>query len=312
MRSSARRLLAAATVVAGFVGCAQLIGAEFDGATLAADAAPPSDGTVILPVSDAAFGDARPFDPASVGDLELWFSADHGVTETGSDAGDADGDVPLTPSHGVASWTDRSGKGHHARGDEPSRRPLLERDGSATGPAVLFQPANEHCLTVAWPSPIPVTGLTLFVTQRGNGHNLLRFGVAGAIAFPWNPLGTGGGPDTRLLVTTDAGTMITPRSGSDGASWEVLAARLVAGPLGGLETFRNGRPVERVLLLEGELPALESLDIGCNPQAMGSERFAEADVTELLVFTRALEDPAFRAVEAYLQSRWGVGDPEGP
>jgi len=300
-------LLIAAGSAAAFLGCAQIIGASFDGVTLGGDASGDDVGFEAGRGEGAIlFDDFRDFEPIALGDLELWLSADNGVVESGPDASDKiDGEAVAAPANGVASWADRSGKGHQVKPVEESGRPVLSRDGGMNGrPSVVFDRARRNCLGVTWSALATPKGVTLFVVERGDAENLLRFGAGGTIAFPWNAAGgvaDAQALDLRLLVSSAPGKMETPRTGSDGRSWEVLAARLHAG-FGGLETFRNGKPVERASLLESDLPLLGSLNVGC---AAGGPS-AAADVAEILVFTRALEDIDLRNTDGYLRSRWSI------
>ncbi|WP_394840078.1 hypothetical protein LVJ94_24630 [Pendulispora rubella] len=283
------RTAAAVVVLLAAGGCAQILGAEFDGATLDGGA-PPVDAS---PVVDTGT-DAQPVDPRSLDGLALWLSADVGV----SDLADAEGAITL--------WEDRSGKGHSAAALEPSRRPRVLRDGVVPAPVIVFDRAQRTCLSVTWSAAGVSPGLTLFVVSRGDATNVVRFGPSGTVAFPWNANAShaqGDAPALSLLVATASGARETPRLGSSGAAWEVLSARLVAGDVGGLRTYRNGQLAEQASLLDAGLPAMDALTLGCAP---GMDEFASAMVGEILVYTASLSDANRRLVEEYLRGKWHI------
>ena len=271
-------------------GCAQILGAEFDGATLDAGAPPPADAS---PAADGGF-DAQPVDPRNLEGLTLWLSADVGVT----DVADPEGAISL--------WEDRSGKGHSAAPLEPSRRPHVLRDAAAPAPVVAFDRSQKTCLVATWGPDGGVPGLTLFVVSRGDATNTVRFGPSGVVAFPWNANAghtQGDAPVLGLLVITSSGARETPRLGSSGAAWEVLSARLAGREVGGLQTYRNGYLAEQASLLDADLPALDALTLGCAP---GTDEYASALVGEILVYTAALSDTNRHLVEEYLRTKWQI------
>ncbi|WP_394850793.1 hypothetical protein LZC95_25465 [Pendulispora brunnea] len=285
-----RRFAAAVVCLLAVGGCAQILGAEFDGATLDAGAPPSSDAS---PAGDAG-SDAQAVDPRSLEGLALWLSADVGV----SALADAEGTITL--------WEDRSGKGHSATPIEPSRRPRLVRDATVPAPVVVFDRVQKTCLSVAWTAIGAPRGLTLFVVSRGNATNVVRFGPGGIVAFPWDSNADnahGDAPLLGLLVTTATGARETPRLGSSGAAWEVLSARLVARDVGGIRTYRNGQLAEQASLLDSDLPAADALTLGCAP---GMDEFASAMVGELLVYTASLSESNRRLIEEYLRAKWQI------
>jgi len=292
-------LAASLTAAAAGIGCAQILGAQFDEAT---QGEPDSSADGASHPLDASI-DAQPFDPRSVDHLELWLAADYGISVSGLDAGDAI-DGQSSPLDGVALWEDRSGKGHTAVGVDPQRRPVVVRDAGPS-PVVSFNRAQQTCLTDTWVSPIGVpSALTFFVVSQGDATNVLRFGTLGAIAFPWDSNYShldGNEPQLRLLVAPSAGAREMPLLGSDARVWELLSARLVARDVGGLRSYRNGQLSEQASLTNADLPSLDALTIGCVGLV---DEFATALVGEVLVYTAALSDADRLRVEDYLRTKW--------
>jgi len=286
------------------IGCAQILGAQFDDAQLDAGG---STGTLDgAPGFDGDASGAQDFDPRVLDHLVLWLAADVGVTQTGLDAG-IEPDGQSLPSNGVARWDDRSGAGHAALGTDPLHRPLLVRDASgreAGAPFLSFDRTAQTCLSDTWSSVGAPQGLTLFVVAQGDPTDALRFGPNGAIAFPWdaNYARTQGDQgELHLLVETPTGLRATPLLGNPGPVPEVFSARLTAREIGSLRTYRNGQLTEQASLPDADLPSLDALTLGCSP---GADEFATALVGEILLYTSALTDEDRLRVEAYLTAKW--------
>jgi hypothetical protein len=316
-------VLVGATIasVAAAVGCATLIGAEFDGAQIgdaSTDVVTTLDSEPDAPPSDApTLADAGPFDARAVGDLQLWLAANEGVVTTPDpDAGLVDADVDgapppfdagLAPPNAVRQWTDLSLHGHDAVQNDAVRRPSLVPDTLASMPIVHFQRTRETCLRSSWAGGLAGKAATAFVVTRGDPTSLIRFqggAAAGSFVFPHNSkYFVDASPALDLLLESPPEQSLT-RVDHNANVWQVSSTRVVVDTFGGVETWRNGLLSEKSSFFVPALPAVDVLGIGCYVGTGALAELADADVAEILFYGNALDEPARIAVERYLMTKW--------
>ncbi|MDB4994736.1 MAG: hypothetical protein JWM74_2168 [Myxococcaceae bacterium] len=308
--------------VAAAVGCATLIGADFDGAHVGDDAS--TDSTPLDAEPDAVLGDAPtladvgPVDLNAVGDLQLWLAANDGVVTTPDpdagppppvDAGDGAVGPPFdagqAPANAIRRWSDLSLHGHDATQNDGVRRPTLVPDGLAGMPVVHFQRTRQTCLRATWAGGLTGKAATVFVVTRGDPTSLVRFQgglTPGAFVFPHNSkYFVDASPELNVLLYNPPEQRLV-RVDHDESAWQVSTTRVVVDTFGGVETWRNGLLSEKSSFFVPALPNVDVLGIGC--YAVGIAELADADVAEILFYGSELSDASRVAVEHYLQSKW--------
>ncbi len=287
-------------------GCAQLIGAGFDDATLAADAGVDAqadnsverDTGAALPDGGAGdVTDAEPlFDARAQGDILFWVAADFGV-----DAG-----PPDVASPPVSSWLDQSGKLHDLSQGAPARQPTFVADAQAGLPVVRFERQRGTCLTAPFGGFTGQGGLTLFVVARGTPSSAVRFqGLQpGFVAYPWERGDAGtseAGADLFFAVATP-GESRRVRA-PFGAELSVGTARLEVAKLGGMQAYKNGVLIEQTSFFEDAMPFVDGLSVGCLSTLTD---LADGEIAEILVYGSALPPDARARVESYLKHKWAI------
>ncbi len=313
MRTRARLFVLLSVAVAA--GCARLIGADFDDARLADEGGAPDGASDVAIVDDAATDatpDAGPIDLQGLGDLELWLTADTGVElddtfdAAGLDAQTLDGaSTDAALAQGVAIWRDRSGRAHDGVQLDPVLRPLLVRPTGDAGPSVVrFDRARGACFALTWAAAFAQHGATFFVVSRGDVAPLLDFETdAGRLVFPFTPRGSDDAGPSFVLLAQAGGDRASARVELSPTDVEVTSARVRAGVVGGVETWKNGVAQERSSLLVDAMPPLAALGLGCAPN---EGAYANGDLVEVLVYGEALADSPRERIEAFLRTRWGL------
>lgn len=276
-----------------------MIGADFEGATLAADAfdgSSPPDST--SPVSETSID--VPFD-AQAGELLFWVASDRGVVDGGPLDGGTDGAV-LVPK-----WQDQSGRGRDLTQTFIAKQPLLVPAVQNGLPAMRFDRARSTCYASAWLGPSRLEGTTAFVVARGSPSSLLRFQGPNPdyFIFPWNAryYDLDASPDFFFIVSagSDSNKVRVP---FDEREWTLAVARLEVGKIAGMQVFKNGALLESVSIFADGGPSPDGFQVGCAPGQLGE--FSNADVAEIMIYGTALTDPDRVAVEAYLKAKWAL------
>ncbi len=270
-------------------GCASLIGASFDDATLA-DGAAPDAGPV-----EASFEDGGPTTPTAVPGLAAWFTADRGVYTTQTGQG------PVT------QWVDQTLDKHVGTAPSGPQQPTLVPGVQAGKPVVRFDSSQAQVLQVNWAGP-GAASLTAFVVAKGYPQSILRFeasyGTTPSVIFPYD-----------VNVTSDAGTgfglfidqEVNPHMPVDPARFELLETRYGNGEA---QTFVDGKLAEQ---LATKLPAApDGLTLflgGIMPPPAAPDTalpYANADVAEIVVYAAYLDDTQRTGIEEYLRARWAL------
>lgn len=292
------RVLAIALVP--LAGCASLIGASFDDAHPAGDAASeaaPSDVAHEQQEYDAG-EEPPPFDPRTLPGLALWLDATQGVEV--DDAG---------PPH-VTVWHDLSPNQYDALPVASSFTypPTLVAGAMAQKAVVHFDSSKPDMLRSSWIGP-GGPDLTIFVVGRGYLHSALRFqnnyATVPLTIFPLDTSQNAAAPtfyfyedvvpgkETALAIPLDGGPAVLE------ATWRADA--------GTAATFVDGKLVEQRLVTDPALPNNQVLCIGGVLPYPGNAYFANGDLAEAIVYDSALDEGARRAVESYLEDKWAIG-----
>ena len=264
--------------------------------------------------------EAGPFDANFYGNLELWLSADVGVT-----AGDAGG---------IATWQDRSSKARvvSAPVSDPdcSQAPTLV-PSAIHGLATVQFNGGTQCMTVSGTFSDFTLGFTAFaVIQPGNCNSQFLGNAAGVFDSSDNtsfnhsdPIAVGRFYDVSTAQVASGDGAIFSGQGysaiTGSASWvpatpELLELRLPAAPGGSLVTataWVNGTFQNNVSQNNTTIPSINSSRtttyIGNHAsKTTGGYALYCGMIGELLIYSKALVDADRQAVEAHLKTRWGL------
>lgn len=218
--------------------------------------------------------------------MHLWLRADAGVTASGG---------------AVSTWQDQSGNGFHATVPSGASQPGLEEAALNGLPVVRF-PAGSSGLVVADDSSAVGTSYTIFAvtgyfslaTPTGvlihSMDSTFRFGVCDA--------GTG--------WYTPASDWVHNSGDADrddaGFNWMYLSSGVAAD--GSMTLYRDSAKVASVASTSTAVGRLALHNGGVSPNTN-----ANADIAELIVYPRALDDHDRRVVEQYLAAKYGMSGP---
>jgi len=291
------------------VGCAELIGAGFDGAhaTDDASAAPITEASIDLdafePTIDGS-GDEHEdesFDAMAPGNLVFWVAADRGVA-AGSLPEGGDGAASF-----AAAWNDLSGKAHDLGQAFLAKQPLLVQGARNGLPAVRFERSRSTCYGSTWLGRLDGKGATALYVAKGEPISLLRLqGPAPTyLVFPWNARWAepDAAPDPTFLIATNAETSRV-RLSFEPDKWTIASARVELGKIGGMQVWQNGKLAESSSVIGDAMPDPEGFQVGCGPGQLSE--FANADVGEILLYSAVLTDKERSAVEHYLARKWNI------
>lgn len=304
-----RCLLGVALAAALATGCAQLIGAEFEGAHAADDAAAPlEDAPTVDP--DAIEGpsldatdddDHAPFDAMAPGNLVFWVAADRGVA-AGSLPEGGDGSATF-----AAAWSDQSGRGHDLGQAFLAKQPLLVSAGKNGLPVIRFERSRGTCYGSTWLGNLDGKGATIFYVAKGEPISLVRLQgpTPTYLVFPWNAryAEPDAAPDPVLLVATTS-EVSRVRAPFEPSKWTIASARVELGKVGGMQVWRDGKLLESASVLGDAMPYPEGFQVGCGPGQQ--TEFADGDVGEILLYAAPLSDREREGVEHYLARKWNI------
>ncbi len=280
---AASRLLLLASLAGAGVGCASLIGASFDDATLAADA---SD-ALALPDTSEADGSVVPRSG-----LALWLDGTAQVDVSGSV---------------VTRWHDLSG---NARDAVPagggSQAPTASNGIHGLG-TVHFAAESSQLLVAPWVGPGGFA-MTVFVVANGYPQSAVRFQLnslqAPCVIFPFDvATSSDAGPDFGFFISGEPFARVPV----DRTRPQLLTARFEDGAT---FTYNDGQLAEQHLPGPASLPQGQTLYIGGALPLLAAPytapQFFGGDLGEILIYDTSLSDPDRGAIEAYLRNKWGI------
>ncbi|RYG26548.1 hypothetical protein EON82_02880 [bacterium] len=246
--------------------------------------------------------------PTDIPGLGLWLDASDASTLFQDTAAAT---PALANFDSIAAWRDKSGLGRHATQATTARRPALASSALNGRNAVRFDEVDDT-LAVSGAGSIAqsVYGITVFVVTIPRalpaGMSLYISTANPAASRSWLSLPSAAQHFGRRL---DADTGQTLSFGTLTAGTPVLVTdhvdlvnNLVTGYLSGTSlgqvAYQTGAPAEPT-----SNTASGSVQIG---SLNGSSTFANQDLGEIVVFSRALTSAERRAVEGYLRVKWGI------
>lgn len=220
---------------------------------------------------------ARAFTPADIADLELWLSADAGLTLAGSN---------------VAVWADISGKGRDL--DEATNRPTFQASVINSRPVVRFDGSNDK-LYRTFSLTRPFTVLCV--------HKNIAYSSLSSVWYAGNVLA---GTTPMRLVQISSGDAL--RLDGNSVSGPSVTSNLVNAQL--TESYVNGaattlRKNNGSAVLTGSSMGTINLTGFCLGGRI-SDRFANVDVAEVIILNRALTGTERTNLQTYFNSRYAL------
>jgi hypothetical protein len=208
----------------------------------------------------------------------------------------------LTGNLIVTSWADQSGNGNNANSNDSASKPLFSSSSINSKPAVLFR--NSSWMVTPANSIGSDGNVTIFVALRNNveesetkfllkkgdseiyendvwGFSLVEgFGFLNVEAEAWS---------FSQYILPDLTSILTAISTNGQSS-----------------VFRNGISVGTPSTTTSVLANSTSLSIGIGASNNGSYGGIDADIAEIIIYSRTLTTPERQEVEAYLNSKYSI------
>ena len=247
---------------------------------------------------------AAPFAPTNLAGAVLWLRADLGVEETGA---------------GVSLWEDQSGSGNDATQTTDALRPIFnESSANLNGaPTVQFTAAGTHAMHIAADAVLE--------DGTGDGFTVVAALHQDALGAASQDLISG-----RNAADTAELRIATEISGSDEVGFynnqwvgcgedatlvdQSLAWRTTngSGAAGTCEVFRDGVSIGTATPGASSVAGLADHAGGSgNRLSIGSYRaqnqeWLNAEVAELIVYSRKLSDGEIATIHGYMATRYGI------
>ena len=223
--------------------------------------------------------------------------------------------LDLSDGDPVPAWPDRSGLGNDVAQPDETKRPVFAAIGGPNGKrTVNFSPGGK-LLGVADNLSLDISTVTVFAVAAlgsafaGNDWIVAKNGSASGAALAWVfGFNKGGNYGKSTLSMSLDGSWGGDNFGNDArtAGFKIAAARFdgtaVAFWRDGLDDGGT-TPSGAIDTSTGDLQIG-----GYNASFSGSEFFT-GQLSELLIFTGALDDADVAAVNAYLAAKWGISPP---
>ena len=234
-----------------------------------------------------------------------WFAVDDGgnITAVNSTSPRNIGSpTSTTVTDAVIAWADQSGNGNNANSNDFVSKPLFSSSSINSKPAVLFRDGS-WMVTPA--NSIGSDGnITIFVALRNNVEEestkfLIKKGDSAAYENEvW----------AISLVEGFGFVDINEEAWSFSqytlpASTSILTAISSGGES---SVFRNGTSVGDPSTTAGVSPNSSSQSIGIGASNNGSYGGIDADIAEIIIYSRTLTTPERQEVEAYLNSKYQI------
>ena len=235
--------------------------------------------------------------PGGIADnLQSWFKADAGVTES---------------SGSVSAWTDNSPLVASATQSNVSRQPTLTNDAINSNPALSFDGGNDIMLT---PDALP--GLTdefsfFFVLDKNTTHKYKA--IASYQKSNWGLLhsyGEASGNNNYTIYGSTTGWGWN----KDGTHPVVTGAQIIGSTWhknNGIKYFANGNPRGSHAYTSSitHTPTNSRLTIGGrgnNGSATSYSQYFDGNIAEVIVYGKELSGTAKEKVESYLGIKYGI------
>jgi hypothetical protein len=208
--------------------------------------------------------------------IKVWLKADAGVIKDGGDF--------------ISQWDDQSGNNNHAAQTTADKQPRFFASIVNGKPVVRFDGSNDFLTTAI--NAMGGTEMTWIVVAKGSSYqSLIRAQSSGYLVYPWN---------NQFINSADGGTTggITARMIAN--QWNIGVASYKTS--GAMSTWCNGSLVYDRNANSADLPN-EPLKFGSNA---GTSEFSNADVAEIILYSRELTALERLRIEAYLSAKYAI------
>jgi hypothetical protein len=235
------------------------------------------------------------FNPASISDLKVWLKGDSGITLVGGE---------------VDVWADQSGNGNNVSAASAINRPTIATRNSKN--VVVFNGSTKWLRNIGAGIAANVSGLTIIVAGASNSATFARQSqvaigtdvnvVRAGIGWGWlDParLGRDAG-GRRLNGDSFAGCgqlAYNPDWSNNSARFNYSAAIL--------QTYNNNVATDSLNPFQtaGSTPN-NGGDLYVGTTFLGTARFLNGPIGEILIYHKALTDLELSQVQTYLAARW--------
>ncbi|MFT5171771.1 MAG: hypothetical protein ACI9BD_001549, partial [Candidatus Marinamargulisbacteria bacterium] len=239
------------------------------------------------------------FSPRNYTGLQLWLdAADHKRFK-------------FSGGNTIEEWKDKSGNGFNARQTSQARQPTLIDDGMNGNKAVRFD-SQYLDLDATSIDGVNGTSFTIFVVSKVDGGS-------GSFRSPLTSRESA--PDKGFVFyanENDEWDFWVGKGTSSGGGWsqQDVKSPVVPGKASVLTaryneaTIRQELFVDRALINSKRTPMHRNESfvgrIGAGKTEAEADYFFEGDISEVIIYNRALDDDARLAVENYLDLKWNV------
>lgn len=273
-----------------------------------------------ITVPTAAFPDAGPWTPSTIGGLQLWLDASDASTLYDATSGGS----LVAADGGVARWEDKSGNARHATQGTSANRPLRKASVQGGKDVLRFDGSNDSLSISGSASAMKFlhsADSTVFMVlsrPAGGYQPLLGTGDTGTatVGFNWY-LADGSSNSDKLTVMVVRGvsaTNVLLQSTANAflpSGFSVLSH--VCNPTNATAANRSslrrngGTAVAGNASTSAVSTANSSYDLKiAGDNYSGGETFSAFDCSEIIIYDSALSDTDREAVENYLLAKWGI------
>jgi hypothetical protein len=234
--------------------------------------------------------------PLDVDSIFYWFDAGQGVTTNNSK---------------VTQWNDLSGNGHNVTQADTSKAPSFEATGGPNSrPTLVFDGTNDCLISDAhlWESDdITIFVIHKFLRTTDGAETVISHTLSTTNQRQWQMLGGGTGNARYTFQTSNSGGL--PASDiynkTKTTTWEVFAwvsnastSQLYVNNAS--QTKFSGGPTTIFDV------ATNKTGIGCSNASGTPIAFINAEISEIIIYSRALTTAERQAIENYLNKKYNL------
>jgi hypothetical protein len=234
-----------------------------------------------------------------------WFAVDDGgnITAVNSTSvRNVGSPTSTTVADLVTAWADQSGNGNNANSNDSASKPLFSSSSINSKPAVLFR--NSSWMVTPANSIGSDGNVTIFVALRNNVEEastkfLIKKGDSAVYqneVWAISLVEGFGFVDINEEIWSFSQYTLP-------ASTSILTA---ISSVGESSVFRNGTSVGDPSTTAGVSPNSSSQSIGIGASNNGSYGGIDADIAEIIIYSRTLTTPERQEIEAYLNSKYQI------
>src|SRR5689334_628584 len=226
-------------------------------------------------------------------DLKLWLKTDAGVR--------------LSGNH-VRQWDDLSGSGNHASQTDSNRQPIFLQNAVNGQPAVAFNGTTDFLSFRL--SPSGSSGMTIILVSRAAMDGGSAQESVHRAAVGWGQSATGGG----LYISPLQGKVQYRFGTAQPSDSQVYTRPVPAGSAPTMTVLVKDESqeflyIDRALraIANGLPSSIDNVnDIGNLGRGQNAGDYFDGEISELLVYTRALSDAERLAIEEYLSAKYAI------